>query len=46
MLEIYRGDGRLMSHLLLPGTVTNKYQSNDAYLPEAQLAGVEPGSDR
>ena len=36
MLEIYRGDERLTSHLLLPGTTTNKYQTNDADLPEGR----------
>jgi transposase len=36
MLEIYRGDERLTSHLLLPGTTTNQYQTNEADLPEGR----------
>jgi hypothetical protein len=34
MLEIYRGDERLTSHLLLPVTTTNQYRTNEADLPE------------
>jgi hypothetical protein len=33
MLEIYRGDERLTSHLLLPVTTTNQYRTNEADLP-------------
>ncbi|MDV8001435.1 IS21 family transposase [Rhodococcus sp. IEGM 1408] len=33
MLEIYRGQQRLTSHLLLPETVVNEYRTNDADLP-------------
>ncbi|WP_026551086.1 IS21 family transposase [Arthrobacter sp. Br18] len=36
LLEIYRGDERLTSHLLLPATTTNRYQSNAADLPEGR----------
>ena len=36
VLEIYRGDERLTSHMLLPGTLTNKYQSNEPDLPEGR----------
>ncbi len=35
MLEVYRGDERLTSHLLLPAT-TNQYQTNAADLPEGR----------
>jgi hypothetical protein len=34
MLEIYRGDERLTSHLLVPVTTTNQYRTNEADLPE------------
>ncbi|MBG6181906.1 hypothetical protein IWX62_003131 [Arthrobacter sp. CAN_A1] len=34
MLEIYRADERLTSHLLLPASTLNQYQTNDADLPE------------
>jgi transposase len=36
MLEIYRGDERLTSHLLLPVTTTNQYRTNEADLPEGR----------
>jgi hypothetical protein len=36
MLEVYRGDERLTSHLLLPITTTNQYRTNDADLPEGR----------
>ncbi|RFA06663.1 hypothetical protein B7R21_19050 [Subtercola boreus] len=36
MLEVYRGDERLTSHLLLPATTANQYQTNDADLPEGR----------
>lgn len=36
MLEVYRGDERLTSHLLLPATTSNQYQTNDADLPEGR----------
>jgi transposase len=36
MLEIYRADERLTSHLLLPKSTTNQYQTNDADLPEGR----------
>ncbi|MCZ2404461.1 IS21 family transposase [Paenarthrobacter sp. Z7-10] len=36
MLEVYRGDERLTSHLLLPATTVNQYQTNDADLPEGR----------
>jgi hypothetical protein len=34
MVEIYRGDERLTSHLLLPATTTIQYWTNEADLPE------------
>ncbi|MHC6595128.1 Mu transposase domain-containing protein [Arthrobacter sp. C152] len=34
MVEIYRGDERLTSHLLLPLMTTNQYRTNEADLPE------------
>ncbi|MEB0004996.1 IS21 family transposase, partial [Cryobacterium sp. RTC2.1] len=36
MLEVYRRDERLASHLLLPVTTTNQYRTNDADLPEGR----------
>lgn len=36
MLEIYRSDERLTSHLLLPATTVNQYQTNAADLPEGR----------
>lgn len=33
MLEVYRGQQRLTSHLLLPETVAGEYRTNDADLP-------------
>lgn len=36
MIEIYRGDERLSSHLVLPATARNKYCTNDADLPEGR----------
>ncbi|MCY0905721.1 IS21 family transposase [Arthrobacter sp. H14-L1] len=36
MLEVYRGDERLTSHLLLPASTTNQYQTNAADLPEGR----------
>ena len=36
MIEIYRGDERLASHLLLPSNTSNKYRTNDADLPEGR----------
>ena len=36
MLEIYRSDERLTSHLLLPPTTMNQYQTNEADLPEGR----------
>ena len=36
MLEVYRNDERLTSHLLLPISTTNQYQTNDADLPEGR----------
>lgn len=46
MLEVYRADERLTSHLLLPVITVNQYQTNDADLPEGtQLAGLGPGPD-
>jgi hypothetical protein len=36
MLEVYRNDERLTSHLLLPASTTNQYQTNDADLPEGR----------
>lgn len=36
MLEIYRRDERLSSHLLLPATTTNQYRTNEADLPEGR----------
>lgn len=33
MLEVYLGQQRLASHLLLPETVVNEYRTNDADLP-------------
>lgn len=36
MLEVYRGDERLTSHLLLPATAVNQYRTNDADLPEGR----------
>ena len=36
MLEVYRADERLTSHLLLPASTTNQYQTNDADLPEGR----------
>ena len=36
MLEIYRGDERLTSHLLLPASTVNQYQTNDADMPEGR----------
>ena len=36
MLEVYRRDERLTSHLLLPASTTNQYQTNDADLPEGR----------
>ncbi|WP_216698850.1 hypothetical protein [Arthrobacter sp. H20] len=36
MLEVYRGDERLTSHLLLPARTTNQYQTNAADLPEGR----------
>lgn len=38
MVEIYRGDERLTSHLLLPVTTTNQYRTN-----EAERASAAPG---
>lgn len=34
--EIYRGDERLTSHLLLPATTVNQYPTNEADLPEGR----------
>jgi hypothetical protein len=34
VIEIYRGDERLTSHLLLPATTANQYRTNDADLPQ------------
>ena len=36
MLEIYRNDERLTSHLLLPASMTNQYRTNDSDLPEGR----------
>lgn len=36
MVELYRGDERLTSHLLLPASTTNQYQTNEADLPEGR----------
>lgn len=36
MLEVYRSDERLTSHLLLPASTTNQYQTNEADLPEGR----------
>ena len=36
MLEVYRADERLTSHLLLPASTVNQYQTNDADLPEGR----------
>jgi transposase len=36
MLEVYRGDERLTSHLLLPASTVNQYQTNEADLPEGR----------
>ena len=36
MLEVYRNDERLTSHVLLPGTTSNQYQTNEADLPEGR----------
>jgi hypothetical protein len=36
ILEVYRGDERLTCHLLLPVTTTNRYQTNEADLPEGR----------
>jgi transposase len=36
MLEVYRNDERLTSHVLLPGTISNQYQTNEADLPEGR----------
>ncbi|XAS69260.1 IS21 family transposase [Micrococcaceae bacterium Sec5.7] len=36
MLEIYRSDERLTSHLLLPATTANQHQTNEADLPEGR----------
>lgn len=36
MLEVYRSDERLTSHLLLPASTDHQYQSNDADLPEGR----------
>ncbi|MGP9618443.1 IS21 family transposase [Arthrobacter sp. AOP36-A1-22] len=36
MLEVYRGDERLTSHLLLPAATVNRYQTNEADLPEGR----------
>ncbi|MBP2215982.1 IS21 family transposase [Arthrobacter sp. CAN_C5] len=36
MLEVYRADERLTSHLLLPTSTVNQYQTNDADLPEGR----------
>ncbi|MGB3955205.1 MAG: IS21 family transposase [Brooklawnia sp.] len=36
MIEIYRGDERLSSHLLVPPTRHNQYRTNDADLPEGR----------
>lgn len=42
MLEVYRADERLISHLLLPSGTLNQYQTNDADLPK--LRPRQPGS--
>lgn len=34
MVEVYRHDERLTSHLLLPATAVNQYRTNEADLPE------------
>ncbi|GAB3129012.1 IS21 family transposase [Glaciibacter psychrotolerans] len=36
MLEVYRRDERLASHLLLPASTTNQYRTNEADLPEGR----------
>ena len=36
MLEVYRNDERLTSHVMLPGTTSNQYQTNEADLPEGR----------
>ena len=36
MLEVYRRDERLTSHLLLPATASNQYRTNEADLPEGR----------
>lgn len=36
VLEVYRGDERLTSHLLLPASTVNQYQTNDADMPEGR----------
>jgi len=36
MLEVYRNDERLTSHLLLPASTVNQYRTNDADLPEGR----------
>lgn len=36
MVEVYRGDERLTSHLLLPTSTTNQYRTNEADLPEGR----------
>lgn len=35
-LEVYRGDERLTSHLLVPPGAVNRYQTNEADLPEGR----------
>lgn len=36
VIEIYRGDERVSSHLLLPPTKTNQYRTSEADLPEGR----------
>ena len=36
MLEVYRADERLTSHLLLPASTVNQYRTNDSDLPEGR----------
>ncbi len=40
VVEVYRGDERLSSHLLFPTGVSNRYRTNDADLPEGR--GFQP----
>ncbi|BAS09148.1 putative transposase y4bL/y4kJ/y4tB [Arthrobacter sp. Hiyo4] len=46
MLEVYRRDERLTSHLLLPATASNQYRTNEADLPEGAASRPGTGPDR